>query len=212
MNGSEFHVRRQMPCELQMQNLLEGLVIKWSYLINDIVKECISDNLFSNGQNPLPMDEVHFWLNQYKNLYNVYEQLMQNERKMVGLILKKVDSVYYRAFRQTFQQTVTALVRARDNSLYLNSLSEQFLAFEKINFHECHQLIEPMLHCMCLAWARSKYYSNRWINMFRMVGNLLIRESSKNLDGETMFQVDVQDMLLKLNETIKVFDYYRYVD
>lgn len=191
-----------------MQNILEGIVIKWSYLVNDIVTDS-SSKLFNNGASPLPIAEVQFWHTQYQNLHNVYKQLVEDKRKMVGLILGKIDSVYYSAFRQTFQRTVAALVRARDNSLYLNPLSEHFLAFEKINFHECNALIEPMLHCFCLMWAQSKYYSNHWIDMFRMVGNLLIQESSKNLDAETMFQVDVEDVLLKLNETLQVFEYYR---
>lgn len=183
-------------------------MIKWSYSVNDIVKDS-SNDLFSGDHQPLPMTEVQFWCNRYRNLQNVYNQLVDEKRKMVGLILNKVKSVYYSAFRQTFQRTVAALVRARDNSLYLMALSNHFAAFERLNFHESSPLFEPMIHCFCLMWAQSKYYSNNWVNLFRMVGNLLIQESSKNLDAETMFQVDVEDMLQKLSDTLKVFDHYR---
>lgn len=165
--------------------------------------------MFSNDIHPTPLAEIHFWNNRYLNLQNVYNQLIEENRKMVGMILEKLDSVYYGAFRQTFQQTVTALIQARDNSLYINALTEHFLTFEKTYFHECGILIEPMLHCFCLMWANSKYYSNHWMNFFRMFGNLLIQESSKNLDPETMFQADVEDVLQKITETISVFDYIR---
>lgn len=199
---------RKIPCNLKMQNILEGIVIKWSYLVNDIVIDT-SSKMFNGAHHPTPLSELNFWNNRLSNLQNVYNQLSEDKRKMVGLILQNVDSVYYSAFRQTFQKTVTSLIQARDTTMYLNALSEHFLAFEKIYFHECGPLIEPLLHCLCLMWAHSKYYSSHWITFFRMIGNMLIQQSTRNLDPETMFQADVEDVLVNITETISVFEYFK---
>lgn len=193
---------------METQNILEGAVIKWSYLVNDIVSDA-STKLFTNNNHPTPANEVHFWNIRLANLQNVYYQLIDEKRKTIGMILQALDSVYYSAFSQTFQQTVTSLIQARDNCLYLNGLMQYFLTIEKTRFHECAPVIDPMLHCFCLMWARSKYYSNNWTYFFRMVGNLLIQESSNNLDPGTIFQADVEDVLIKISETIAIFEYYR---
>lgn len=210
---------RTMICDLKMQNILEGIAIKWSYLINDVIIDK-SEKFFNtnNGRAlaspapapPTPSIEIAFWNERLANLNNLYAQLTERRRKMVGQILEKITSVYYAAFRQAFQHTITALVQARDVCIHLNALSGQMQAIENVVFHECRPLIRPMLHCLCLMWRESKHYpSANWPLLFKMIANMLIEESTRNLDPDTLFQNDVEDTMMKIDETVVILKYFK---
>lgn len=213
-----------MVCDLKTQNILEGIAIKWSYLINDVVIDT-SAKFFnaSDGQSssssalpapppPTPSTEITFWNERYANLDNLYGQLTEKRRKMVGQMLEKISSVYYTAFRQAFQHTITSLVQARDVCIHLNALNGQLHVFQNTIFHECAPLIRPLLHCICLMWRESKHYpSANWPLLFKMIANMLIEESTKNLDPDTLFQNDVEDTMMKIDETVVILKHFKYV-
>lgn len=209
-----------------MQNILEGIAIKWSYLINDVVIE--TSEKFFNGNDvrphasqtsqpsppllppPTPSTEIIFWNERYANLDNLYSQLTEKRRKMVGRILEKIRSVYFTAFRRAFQHTITALVQARDVCIHLNALASQMHGFQNTLFHECGPLIRPMLHCLCLMWRESKHYpSANWPILFKMIANMLIEEATKNLDPDTLFQSDAEDTMMKIDETIVILKHFK---
>lgn len=194
---------------MKLQNLLEGIVIKWSYLINDIVTET-SAKLFQNGAQPLPSDEYTYWNNRLANLENLYAQLTENNRKMVGVILEKIQSVYFMAFRQSFESAITALTQARNVSIYLNAFAKHTHNFQSNHFLECGTLIKPMLHCMCIMWARSIYYPNdSWARLIQMMSNMLIDESMNALDAETLFQNEIDDTILKIIEIVTILNTFK---
>lgn len=209
-----------MECNLKMQNILEGIAIKWSYLINDVVIDT-SEKFFMikrDGQlttmpsPPAPLTEITFWNERHANLANLYAQLVEPRRKMVGQMLEKISSVYYTAFRQAFQHTITALVQARDVCVYLNALTEPIHAMQNTLFHEWGPLIRPMLHCLCLMWRESKHYpAANWPLLFKMMANMLIVESTKNFDPDTLFQSDVEDTMMKIDETVIILKLFKYV-
>lgn len=201
-----------------MQNILEGVVIKWSLLINEIIIDT-SEKLFDMNTTspsiplpspPMPLDEYSFWNMRYLNLSNLYTQLTDYGRKMIGLILEAINSVYFDAFKQAFQNIVTSLAQARDVQIYLNALEPLTKSFETVYFHECRPHVKPLLHCMCIMWAHSKYYTSiNWVTLFKMIANMLIEESNRNLDSIALFQSDIEDGLLKISETISIFEYYK---
>lgn len=207
-----------MVCDLKMQNILEGIAIKWSYLINDVVIET-SEKVFnsSDGQllalsSPTPSAEITFWNERFANLGNLYAQLSEKRRQMVGRILEKISSVYFAAFRRAFQHTITALVQARDVCIHLNGVAASMHAFQSTHFHECGPLVRPMLHVLCLMWRDSKHYpSANWPLLFKMIANMLIEESSRNLDPDTLFQNDVEDTMMKIDETVVILRHFKYV-
>lgn len=194
---------------MKLQNLLEGIVIKWSYLINDIVIET-SEKLFQNGAQPLPIDEYTYWNKRLSNLENVYAQLTENNRKMVGVILEKIDSVYFTAFRQSFENAIAALTQARDVTLYLNAFAKYTHLFQSSHFLDTGMLIKPMLHCMCIMWSQSIYYpKNNWTRLLKMIANMLIEESMNALDAETLFQNDIEDTILKIADIVSILNTFK---
>lgn len=104
-----------------MKNSLEGIVIKWAFQIDEVLKET-SDSLFEKNNHPTPMAEVRRWDNRRKNITNLYDQLKDPRVKKIGLILEKMQSVYYQTFSQTFKNVVTALHEADDVTLWFKPL------------------------------------------------------------------------------------------
>lgn len=200
---------RAASCDKKLQNTLEGCVIKWSNLINDVIIET-SEKLFSNNVHPLPIDEYEYWNQRLDNLENIYAQLIENNRKMVGIILEQLNSVYVTAFRQLFNNTVAALTQARDVFIHLSAFAKCTHQFQSSNFLDCGTLIVPLLHCMCIMWSHSIYYpKENWIRLFRMVSNMLITESMNNLDVDTLFQNDIEDSIMKINEIMAILQLFK---
>lgn len=108
-------------CSLKMKNSLEGIVIKWAYQINDVLKED-SSMVFKDGAQPSPLEEIIFWDSRQSNLRNIYNQLLEPRVKQIGVILEGIDSVYYSSFKSTFQSVVQAVHEADDITLYLKPL------------------------------------------------------------------------------------------
>jgi dynein heavy chain, axonemal len=104
-----------------MKNSLEGIVIKWAFQIDEVMKET-SMILFAKNNNPTPMAELRFWDNRRKNMMNIYDQLRDPRVKKIGSILELINSVYYNTFSTTFKNVVTALHEANDVTLWLKPL------------------------------------------------------------------------------------------
>lgn len=104
-----------------MKNSLEGIVIKWAFQVDEVLKET-SVNLFDKNNHPTPTAELKFWDNRRKNVMNIYEQLRDPRVKKIGSILELIDSVYFSTFSSTFKSIVTALNEANDITLWLKPL------------------------------------------------------------------------------------------
>lgn len=115
-----------------MKNSLEGIVIKWAFQVDEVLKET-SLSLFEKNQHPTPMDELRFWDNRRKNVTNIYDQLRDPRVKKVGSILELINSVYFNTFSSTFKSIVTALHEANDITLWLKPLVS-FEGAERISF------------------------------------------------------------------------------
>lgn len=53
--------------DLYLKSAIEGVVIKWAYLVNDVVAKD-SSVAFDNGQNPIPTTELEYWSTRFTNL------------------------------------------------------------------------------------------------------------------------------------------------
>lgn len=117
-----------------MKNSLEGIVIKWAFQIDEVLKES-SLSLFDKNNHPTPMAELRFWESRRKNVTNIYDQLRDPRVKKIGSILETINSVYFITFSSTFKQIVTALHEANDITLWLKPLvSDQVVGFIKFKF------------------------------------------------------------------------------
>jgi dynein heavy chain len=119
-----------------MKNSLEGIVIKWAFQIDQVLKES-SVNLLDGKNHPTPMAEVRFWESRRKNLTNIYDQLRDPRVKAIGVILETIKSVYSNTFRSTFKNVVTALHESSDITLYFTGLVSEKIYFQRTHKFAC---------------------------------------------------------------------------
>lgn len=194
-----------------MINSLEGVVIKWTCQIDEILKQD-SSTLFNGKKEPVPSDEINFWQNRLKNLENIFSQLRDFRVKQVGNILETIESVYCKSFKKTFKNVVNALDEARNITLWLKPLKKYFDDFDTKEFLELKDKIHPLLHCICLVWAHSPYYAtnSRMVVLFKTMNNMIINCASRSLDPESLFQSDPYEALVRLEQNIDLLNFWRF--
>lgn len=157
-----------------------------------------------------PSDEYGFWTLRISNLENIYTQLRSPNIQAIGSILVASNSVYAASFQQVVQTSMVELNRARNVSVYLNALVSQTDAFRMSDLDKALPLVRPLVHCMCLMWARSRQYSAQdWSRLLRMIANMLVDESINQLDAPSMFQNDVDEELQRLRSIHDVLEHYK---
>lgn len=195
--------------DLKTANILEGIAIKWCYQLNDVLEEN-SLALFRNDVHPTPIFEYNFWKRRFLNLQNIYIQLSESNRKLIMDILDKNNSVYIDPLKGIFQRIITALMQAKHVKIHMKAYTQQLKVVQTTAFHQCKDLIEPILHVTCIMWRENPFYpSANWSLLFQMIVNMIIDESNKNLDIDAIFQSDIEESRFKIRETIQVFDYFK---
>lgn len=170
-----------------------------------------SEHLFRNGAHPTPIDEYEFWKRRHSNLQNIYTQLTDQNRKLIMDILEKNDSVYSDPLKTIFRRTVSALLQAKYVKMHLKAFVQQLKVFHSTHFHQSKAAVEPILHCMCIMWRENCHYpSANWGLLFKMMINMMIGLSNRNLDVDSIFQSDTEDSRTKIHESIHIFDYFKY--
>lgn len=118
---------------MKMKNSLEGIVIKWAFQVDEVLKDT-SLSLFEKNNHPTPMAELKFWDDRRKNVKNIYEQMRDPRVIKIGCILEFINSVYYSTFSSTFKNIVTALHEADDITLWLKPLVRMKNLFRPLNY------------------------------------------------------------------------------
>lgn len=77
-----------------------------------------------------------------------------------------------------FFPSTSAVIEARDVCSYLRALEPHFEDIKSSGFKDIQAKLRPLLHCVCLLWANSKYYctSTRIVTLLLEISNLLISE------------------------------------
>lgn len=189
--------------DLQLKSSIEGAVIKWASAVGDILK-LTSQIAFANGAHPTPLREVEFWTSRLKNLESIYDQLRDPRVKRMASYLELTDSAYLPCFKMMFKNVVAGVIEARDIVLYFKPLESHFQAFEDNEFLENKEKIKPLMHCLALLWANSRHYcrSERIVTLFQEIANLLIEATEKDLDPDSLFQGEPDEMHEKVGKCI----------
>ncbi|XP_076651244.1 dynein beta chain, ciliary-like [Halictus rubicundus] len=205
-------VRAEGPqaADLYLKSAIEGVVIKWAYLVNDVVTQ-ESGAAFENNQNPTPDVELDYWAARLANLRYIYDQLQEDRVKKMASILERTESAYYPCFRTLFENVVSSMAEAKEISLYLSPLSRCFKAVEEVDFAEAKPLMATLIHSVGLAWSKSSHYqsSSKVIIMLRQICNLLIQEARRFLDPSSIFQSDVDEALQRVQISRGVLEEFR---
>lgn len=196
--------------DLQLKSSMEGAVIKWASTVTDILK-LTSRIAFANGAHPTPLREVEFWNARLKNLESIYDQLRDPRVKRMASYLELTDSAYLPCFKMMFKNVVAGVMEARDICLYFKPLEPHFQGFEDNEFLESHDRIKPLLHCLALMWANSRHYCNseRIVTLLQEIANLLIEAAEKELDPDSIFQGEPDEMHLKVDKCIDELEFFK---
>lgn len=196
--------------DLDIKTAIEGVIIKWAAVCSDVLKQT-SQIAFAEGQHPTPFREVEFWNARLKNLENIYDQLRDPRVKKMILYLECTKSTYLNGFKTMFKNIVAAIVEARNICLYMKPMMKHFSRFEDNDFLDNEENIRPLVHCVGMLWANSKYYcsSTKIVTLLQMIGNHLIEASTKQLDPSSIFQGEADDVFKKFEKAVNILELFK---
>ncbi|KAJ8925640.1 hypothetical protein NQ315_009485 [Exocentrus adspersus] len=200
-----FYSSRGEKVNLTLKTSYENAVMKWSSICNEVLKQSPLLS-FANGANPTPRQEIEFWKARNKNLESIYDQLLDPRVRKMGEYLEITNSAYNTTYKNLFKNIVSALVEARDICMYLKTILPHLSHFEDNEFLEAESYIKPLLHCVGLLWANSKYYSSsdKIVVLFKMIANMIIESAERSLDPGNIFQGDSEEVHGKLELSLKL--------
>ncbi|XP_043279274.1 dynein beta chain, ciliary-like [Venturia canescens] len=192
----------------RMKSNIEEIVIKWSTQINEVLSE---DNSRTDNNHPTPNLEVDFWRQRLRNLESIYDQMQDPRVKRMISLLETTESPYLPSFTNLFKNVVAGVVEARDICLYLKPLQPYFGEIESAEFSDIEPVLKKLLHCVCLAWANSRYYctTTRIIKLISSIANLIIEQATKYLDVGSLFEGDINDNMIRLDQTLSTGENFR---
>ncbi|XP_053308775.1 dynein axonemal heavy chain 9 [Spea bombifrons] len=184
---------------------IESAIIQWSHQVRGVLKKESSEPLLQ-GKNPIPHTELEFWKNRYADLECIYNQLRTKKVRKMAELLERVQSSYFPAFKALFRDVVAALSEAQDINLHLKPLQRHLEEIESVEFNEAKPLVAPLLHVLCLLWARSKYYNTpaRVIVLTQEICNLFIQQARSYLNPEDLLKGETEESLGKVQEVLGV--------
>lgn len=195
--------------DLQLKTQIETLIIKWSQYINEVLKQDSSKALETGF--PTPITELIFWEDRVQDLQCIYDQLNDDRVRKMAVILEQTDSTYWPAFKTMFRNVVASLAEAKDISVHLKPFRKHLDLVSSHNFDEVEKFLRPMMHNVCYVWSFSKYYSSpaRIIVLLQEICNLLIENARGYLGGNSIFQMEPEEGLVKSTVVVKVLEYFR---
>ncbi|KAL2077982.1 hypothetical protein ACEWY4_025667 [Coilia grayii] len=189
---------------------IETVVIVWSHQIREVLKRDSSEAL-QEGKTPTPQEELHFWRNRYADLECIQSQFKSSKVAKMMEILDTMESSYYPAFQNMFQDVNTALEEACDINIHLKPLERLFENIGNVEFSEVKVQIAPLLHMVCLVWANSRYYNTpaRVIVLLQETCNLLIQQARSFLNPEDILKGEVVESLARAQTTLDILLHFK---
>ncbi|XP_008058125.2 dynein heavy chain 9, axonemal-like [Carlito syrichta] len=191
---------------------IESAVIKWSHQVQVVLRRESSQSLLQ-GDNPTPKVELEFWKSRYEDLEYIYNQLRTIKVKAMAVLLDKLQSSYFPAFKAMFRNVVAALAEARDIHVHLVPLHRHLETLENAEFPEVKSQLHPLLHVVCLIWATCKCYRfpGRLTVLLQEICNLLIQQASNYLSPEDLLRSDVEESQRKLQVVSDTLSFFKQV-
>lgn len=92
---------------------VESVVIEWSHQVQAVLEKS-SAQLLLQGENPLPLVEINYWVARCADLESVMDQLCVEKVRKMALLLERTLSSYYPAFKAMREAIIESLEEARD--------------------------------------------------------------------------------------------------
>ncbi|XP_020637559.3 dynein axonemal heavy chain 11 isoform X1 [Pogona vitticeps] len=182
---------------------IESMVIRWSHQIRDILEKNSPQMLLHDCQ-PVPQNELTFWMERKDNLLSIYDQLKRPVIQKMIRILKAKMSSYYPTFQDIYKEVENALVEAQDIDLHLRTLQRHIQYLQETEFPDIHILIPPLFHTICLIWSHSKFYNMpaRIIILLQEFCNLFIDQAMSYLSPEDIMKRETEEALEQVQKAL----------
>jgi dynein heavy chain len=170
---------------------LEGCLIVWTKQIKNVIKQDPED-ILKRGEHAGPLEELRFWRNRAANLNAVFTQLQTQRVRRVLKFLDQSKSTYNMPFAKLCKEVFQARSEANDNVKFLAPLEAWLKRLDSDpDYHNLADTFRPLMHLILLVWKNSRYYNTpaRLVVMMREVCNALISQSTRFMDGETVFRL-----------------------
>uniref|UniRef100_A0A6I8PBB0 Dynein axonemal heavy chain 17 n=1 Tax=Ornithorhynchus anatinus TaxID=9258 RepID=A0A6I8PBB0_ORNAN len=189
---------------------VESAVIRWCHQVQEVLKRESSAPLLQ-GEHPCPRAELAFWRSRAEDLECIYNQLRSSRVRRMALLLDRLQSSYFPAFRALFRDVVAALTEARDVHLHLQPLERHVAAVEGAEFPQVKRLLGPLLHVVCLTWATCEHYRcpARMVVLLQEMSNLLIRQASAYLGPEDILKGETEESLSKVQVVVGTLNFFK---
>ncbi|KAM8815016.1 dynein axonemal heavy chain 9 [Rhynchonycteris naso] len=190
---------------------IESAVIQWSRQVQRALKKEPSPLL--QGVKPTPKAELEFWKSRAEDLEYIYNQLRAIERRGMARLLDKLQSSYAPAFQAMFRDVAAALTEAKDIHTHLTPLSRHLEALGGAEFPEVKPRLRPLLHVVCLTWARCRSYRlpGRLAALLQAICHLLVQQASHYLRPEDLLKSEVEESRRKLHAVVDTLNFFKQV-
>ncbi|KAG7187948.1 hypothetical protein KM043_013910 [Ampulex compressa] len=203
-----FSMELESNAGIHLKRNVEVIVHKWAHQIKEILKE---EGIKADGGNSLPSAELEFWQDKVKNVESIYKQLRDPRVKKMALFLESMESPYLIIYNTLLKDVAAAVLKGRDIYMHLKPLALYFEEIRSMEFKNVKSKLKSLLHCVCLTWSNSKYYTSdsRIVALLYAISNLLVSEASKYVDQSSLFEGDMEDNKKRIIETLSILDHYQ---
>eukprot|EP00754_Rhynchopus_humris_P020212 Rhum_TRINITY_DN14684_c1_g1::Rhum_TRINITY_DN14684_c1_g1_i1::g.107733::m.107733/K10408/DNAH; dynein heavy chain, axonemal len=205
----------QQKLDKDLMYLLESVIVKWTGQIKEAIgvePESMLKVRPAKGAYPGPMDEVLFWRQKRDNLRSLEDQLHSEKALKLRLTLERVQSGYYKPFKELLRDLRVAADEAADNYRYLEPITEVFrqvctsgddVSFEKL---VSDGVFLRLFHYLFVVWTNSTHYNTpaRLVVMIKEVCNDLILVAKQNLNVDDLFTCECDEAVKRLALTLLV--------
>eukprot|EP00906_Rhabdomonas_costata_P031047 RCo043883 len=201
----------------EIVHALESAVVQWTNQIKKVLKQD-PEELLNQGKHPGPLVECEFWKNKAANLENLEEQLHSVRVLRLIKFLQTTQSSYYPAFSSLMQEVQHSCVEAQEISRYLEPLVPHFESMcpssaGKLEFDELvnQSIFRKIFHLCYLVWTTSQFYNTptRLVVLIREICNDLILMARTNVGVEDLFQVEPEEAVKRLSNTLYVCGHFK---
>ncbi|KAK7919110.1 hypothetical protein WMY93_010394 [Mugilogobius chulae] len=156
---------------------LESSVIGWIHQVHAVLNRDSSEELL-RGSHPTPQTELLFWDSRRADLECIYSQLTSTRAQKMAAVLEAVQSSYTDSFNSLRRDVLQALEEAWDVCAHLKPLQRLLQDLEEAEFPQVKGHMAPLMHTVCLLWARSRFYCRpaRIIVLLQEMCNLLLQQ------------------------------------
>ncbi|XP_059474542.1 dynein beta chain, ciliary-like isoform X3 [Neocloeon triangulifer] len=194
-----------------VKGAVEATVAKWVVQVGAVLQQ-ESSTPKGAAPHPGPAAEIAFWRARQHNLEVIVAQLQDERVHRMALFLAAAHSPYHAAFTATFKNLITGLSEATAIATNLGALERFVEAFCNAELPEAAAgPLKCLVRLLCLVWAHCPHVRKlpRLLTLLRQLANLLVQQAKAYIDANALFQDEVEDVYIRINNVLAILDDYK---